>query len=68
LLVLLADKAGIEEPVAREMLRQIEEDQTTESLIALEDRDSGIAALASLFASGEHQPKQSSDDQPQSEI
>jgi len=68
LLVLLADKAGIEEPVAREMLRQIEEDQTTERLIALEDRDSGIAALASLFASGEHQPKQSSDDQPQSEI
>lgn len=67
LLVLLADKAGIDEPVAREMLRQIEEDQTTERLIALEDRDSGLAALASLFASGDHSPQTGADDHNQSE-
>jgi hypothetical protein len=64
LLVVLADKAGIEEPVVREMLRQIEEDETTERLIALEDRDSGIAALASFFASGEFQQTQPSGDPP----
>jgi hypothetical protein len=64
LLILLADKAGIEEPVAREMLREIEDDQTTERLISLEDRDSAIAALASIFSEGSGQSRQESSDPP----